>query len=176
MNNKNISVLIAERDRCWAEIRKYESKLSEIIAKSTPPCSFDFILFFQCIGLVLTDLALYEDEFLDVDEDIRKLFKDNSPSGALQKILKEVDCWKSIGNENLSLEERLKAIEDLRKNLWGNLSCKRDEIVNIMQIFPLIDDLNDFALMLQCVSTVIVELSLKEKELELLGINDFPEK
>ncbi len=172
----NINTAIAERDRCWAHIREYRDALVEIVSGSRETKTFDFILFFQCITLVLADIALYEKDFPVIDDEAKKLLFDETPAGVLSRVIKEVDYWSAIDDKTSSDEDKLVAIEDLRKSVWGNISCRKNELVELMKAYPKIEDVVGFTLLMQCVSVVILELDLKEKELKILGMDDLPEK
>lgn len=171
----NINTIIAERDRCWAAIRKYRNTLVEIASGSREIQTFDFILFFQCLTLILTDIEIYKKDFIEIDDEAKKLLLDETPANVLLKIIKEADYWKSIEDKKSSGEKRLIAIEDLRKTVWGDIACREDELIKLVKIYPHIEDANGLTLLMQCVSVVVLELDLKEKELTVLGMDDLPE-
>jgi hypothetical protein len=169
--------MIAERDRCWAFMRQYKSQLRSLLIDDHTLSPFDFILFFQSLALVLTDITIYQEDFMDdLNEEDKQLIQDNSSSGIFQRIVKEKKYWQYIENETYSANDRLAAIKNLRKSLWGNISYQKNDLAELMISYPVIDGPTNFSLLLQCIGIIIMELDLCEKELQILGIDDFPEK
>lgn len=165
---------IAERDRSWAEIREHEHELAELVKAILDPSEItpsNFILFSQAIALVLTEITIFEDDF-SID--------DPSDSGTVKKVflrmMEEIGYMKTIGDEDLSNEKRLEAVSQLRHSMWEGIANKKNDIISLMAALPEIKEDNHFILTLQCVSMVGLELELKNKELALLGLDDFPEK
>jgi len=166
MNQNEKVVATAERDRCWADLRGNAKRLSELLlgAKDVKLDPLDFLLFYQCIIIVLAELEFFEEEF---PEEVETLKKDNA-GAALLRTLRDTGYWKDMVDEKLSVEKRLKAIEKLRKSTWSNMFSKKDEILELQAGYP--DKMEDrkMHLMMQCVAIVGLELDLKRREIELI--------
>jgi len=176
MDDKEIMMAIASRDRCWAEIREKKDRLSELLMDQSKLKPSDLRLLLKCITLVFADITLYEKDFLAENEEEKEFLTDNSPSGSLNRMTKGISCWQIIGDEDSSSEKKLGAIKDIRKSLWGNLLYRKDELVESVEGLTSMEDNKDnFHLLFSCMSMVVVELSLKEIELKILGIDDYPE-
>ena len=175
MIENNALMYQADCDRCWTEMRQQLSQLEKIIKGKEEFEPIDFILIFQCLTLIIAEIALHEKHFLSINEKTKKFFSDDSLYGYLKRTIEEVKYWKIITNEELSLEKRLETIEILRKSIWGVISCQKNKLIDLMQYFPNINDSKDFGLLIHCVSVAILELDLKEKEIKLLGIDNFLE-
>lgn len=165
---------IAEKDRCWAELREHEEDLSKLIHKIVEPDKItpsDFILFSQTIALVLSEIAIFEDDF-----SIKEIPSSDMVKHAFSKMFEDMGYMKIIGDVDVSTEKRLETLAQLRHSVWEGMVYKKDAIVDLFENLSTMDDMAHFILMLQCVSVVGLELELKHKELVLLGIDDFPEK
>ena len=66
----------AERDRCWAGMRENKKVLQEIIQEKEVE-KYDIKLLRDCLKLVLMDIELYEDKFLEKDIEIDEVLKEN---------------------------------------------------------------------------------------------------
>lgn len=166
--NDSTVAQVAERDRCWAELRDNEDKLAELVKGKKNMDPFDFMLFHQCIAIVLTEIALFEEEFLDVDKETKKLIEDRSAAGALMRTLRETGYWKDMVDKKLSNEKRSEAIQKLRKSMWANMVLKKEKITQLMDLFPQLSDIDDMHVLMQCAAMVGLELNLKEREIDLL--------
>ena len=168
MDNKAKISKGAERDRCWAAMRDIRDELYGIVQQKHSVHPMDFLIMSQCLALVLTDIELYGDEFLDVDEEELELLKDSTPAGFIARVNEEKKSWKVIEDEKRSYEERQDAIDKIRKSLWGLMTIRKDSIINLFQNFPDLEGPKDYALLMQCVSMVLVGLDLRKTELEIL--------
>ncbi len=165
--NQNEKVLAtAERDRCWADLRENAERLSELVkgAKELKLSSLDFLLFYQCIVIVLADFMLFAEEF---SKEAEGSFKDGGVGGALLRTLRDTGYWKDMIDDRLPTEKRLQAVEKLRKSTWSSMFTKKDEIIKLQAVYPKIEE-DNMHLMLQCVALVGLELDLKKREIEIL--------
>lgn len=154
----------AERDRCWADLRGSAGRLSELIRGDEGELSpLDFLLFYQCIVIVLAEFMLFAEDF----SDIAKSLDNKGPGGQLLRTLRETGYWKDMVDDKLAIEKRLKAVEKLRKSIWVHMFTKKDEIIKLQAIYPKIEEHN-MSLMMQCVALVGLELDLKKREIELI--------
>lgn len=168
MEQNEKTVAIAERDRCWADLREHKDRIVQITKNLKELEPSDFILFYQCIVIVFTEITIYEKEFLDNDDHIKKLLKDNSAPGCVLKIIREANFWRDMINKKLSREKRIAALHALRKSIWANMAIKKSKIAELMENFPAIENPEQMHTMMQCATIVILDIGLKEKEIELL--------
>ena len=148
----------------WNAITGEKDKLVAITTDAQPLSPDDPILFLQCLTLVMTDIMLYEDSLTNVDEEIKELIEDHSAAGYLLRVMKELSCWKLVTDKTKTSKEKLEAITSLRKCSWGAMCKQADDLLRVMQKFPMIDDPNELSLVIQCVSLVVLELDLREEE------------
>ena len=167
MNQNEKTIVIAERDRCWADLRENIVNIDAILEGKTELDSMDYILLYQCITIVLSELLLFEEDFLDIDEETERLVKDKSHVSSLMRIIKETGYWKDMINEKLSEEQRIKAIQNLRKSVWANMNSKKEGVIDLQSSYPKID-LQGMHLVIQCAAIVSLELNLRKREIDLL--------
>ncbi len=161
-------VAIAERDRCWADLRDSEDKIAALMRGKKDFDPMDFLLFHQCIAIVLTEITIFEEDFLDVDKETKGLLEDRSSEGALMRTLRETGYWKDMIDKKLSNEKRSEAVQKLRKSMWANMVLKKDKITKLMGSYPQLDDVEDMHVLMQCMAMVGLEINLKGREIELL--------
>lgn len=171
MESSNRLAQEAVRDGCWVEMRLHKDALNSLATGRNAIDQSDFLSFFQCLTLVLTEIALYEKDFIYSDREIEELFFDKSSEGAFLRIIKEVSYWKIIEDKKNTQEERLGILEKLRKCVWGHIVPLKDKLIELVKKYPNITDPGDLALLFQCVSLVVVQLELKDKEIEILEEN-----
>jgi len=160
----------AIRDGCWVEMRLRKEELNTLASGERRITQHDFLAFFQCLTLVLTEISLYEKDFVCSDGKIGKLLFDKSPEGAFLRIIEEASLWKFVEEDN-SQEDKLKTLEKLRECVWGSMVPHKDKLIQLVRKFPHMNDTEDMALLFQCVSLIIVQLEIKEKEIEILEDN-----
>lgn len=168
MKQNEKTIVIAERDRCWADMREHKNRISQLVKSTKDLEPSDFILFYQCICIVLTEINIYGEEFLDYDELTKKLLKDTSTAGSMLKIIRETNFWRDMCDKKLSKEKRIVALNDLRKSIWANMTMKKSKIVKLMGSFPAVENPEQMHTMIQCATIVTLDMDLKERELELL--------
>ncbi len=165
MNQDEKVLATAERDRCWADLRENADRLSELLrGKEKDLNPLDFLLFYQCIVIVLAEFLLFQEEFTK-EAEVSPV--DKGIGGALLRTLRDTGYWKDMVDDKRPTEKRLKAIEKLRKSTWGNMFAKKDDIIKLQAIYPQLEEEN-MGLMLQCVALVGLELDLKKREIEIL--------
>ena len=107
----------AERDRYWAAMRENKNILQEVIQENEVEIEIDKQeLACFCLKLILIDLDLYEDKFLEKDEEIEEIQKETDSNtkilfklNFLSKILSIVYSYEC----NIDIKE--KAINKIRK-------------------------------------------------------------
>ena len=167
MDKNEKTVAIAERDRAWAELRDNGEKIAELLKGKKELEPFDFILFYQCITIILTEIVMSEKELLDVDESTKALLEDRSIAGSLLRTLREAGYWKDMVDNKLKSVERLEALAKLRKSMWANMAVRKEEITTLMSEYPELSQEKMHTLM-QCVAMVALELDLRTREIELM--------
>jgi hypothetical protein len=158
---------IARRDQVWAGLREYHDYL-ELLIGGKKPAPFDFLLFYRCVDIVLNEIDLYYYEILNVPQETRELMKDNSAAGLLIRTAKEAKNIRVIDDEQKSVEEKQKAIVDLRSTIWGFLLYMRNDISEMGKKLPVLTDDKDIFLLYQCLSTILLELELADIEVKIL--------
>jgi hypothetical protein len=160
MNQDERTVAIAEKDRCWADLRENEKTIASLLKGKKDLDPIDFLLFYQCVVIVLAEFMIYEEppSEMDIDEGM---------SGSLLRTIREVGYWKDMSDEKLSSEKRTEALKKIRKSIWDNMFVKKDRIIKVQATYPDIDK-EDMHLMMQCVAIVSLELDLKKREIELM--------
>jgi len=166
MNQKEKIASIAERDRCWTDLRENGRYLITLLEGKNSFTPMDAILLFQCVTVVFADIILF-DELVSIDEDMEKDIAKDIESGGIEKIIRELEYWRDILDDSFLNEEKLSAIKKLRKSLWVDLGAKRDEFSDLIMSFPNIN-LSQMQLMMRCVAMVVLELDLQTIEIELL--------
>lgn len=162
MNQDEKIVAIAEKDRCWADLRENGGNIKALLMgtgkeKLEP---LDFLLFYQCIVTVLAELMIYEEPPIDAD-------LDKGTTEALLRTLRETGYWKDMVDEKLSREKRTEALNKLRKSIWDNMFARKDKIMKAQALYPDIEK-EDMHIMMQCVAIVSLELDIKKREIELM--------
>ena len=79
--------------------------------------------------------------------------------------------WKITEDKKNAKEKRLEILEKLRKCVWGHIVPFKAKLVQLVRQYHNITDPGDLALLFQCVSLVVVQLELKDKEIEILEEN-----
>lgn len=171
MEESNRLAREAVRDGCWVEMRSQKEVLNSLATGRNIIDQSDFLAFFQCLTLVLTEICLYERDFIYSDKEIEGLLSDKSSEGPFLRIIKEVSYWKIIEDKKNTQEERLGILEKLRKCVWGHMVPLKDKLIQLVRKYPNITDSEDLALLFQCVSLIVVQLELKDKEIEILEEN-----
>jgi len=166
MNQEEKIVAIADRDRAWADLRKHKDKIVDILKGKEHLEPFDFILFFQCATIVLADLTLF-DEYTELNDEWEKTLKEDRASGGLLRFLREAGYWKGMEDDGMPNDQRLELISKLRQSIWVNMGLKKDEIINLIFLYPDIDK-GRLHLVMQCCAMVALELDMQKKEIELL--------
>lgn len=162
------TVTEAERDRCWADLREHKDRIGKLIKNPKKLESFDFILFYQCIAIVIAEIVIYEEEFVENDEYLKKLREDKGTAATMLKMLRETNFWRDMCDKELSNEKRLVALHDLRKSVWTNMAMKKLKIMELVRDFPNLDNSEQMFTMMQCVAIVALNIDLQEREIELL--------
>jgi len=160
---------IAERDRCWAELRERKDNNAALMhfSQKEDKGPVDFLLFFQCISMVLADITLYEEDFLNIDKHMKQIIEDRSAAGCMIRSLREAGHWQEMVDKKLSNEKRLEAVDKFRKSIWASMVVKKDTIIKLAQDYPELESDEQIHLMMQCVAIVGLEIELREKEIEL---------
>ena len=158
----------AARDRCWADLRDNKDEISQLMMGKKKINEKDFILFFQCAVVVLAEINMYEDEFLDFDTETKRLLEDKSKTGALMRNLREVGYWRDIVDENLPMEKKMNAINNFRKNMWAFMALKKERLIEVVDAYPGIKKEKEMYILMQCVALTALEIELRGIEIELL--------
>jgi len=156
----------ADRDRYWAEVRDEKQRILAIFMGKDLDAK-DIIFCFKCLILVLNDLDLYIDNFLDFDKKTRELLQDDTAAGEILRVLLEARTVKRIEDKKLSLEERQKALEKYKNIVWGNLIGKKKELIEVVQVFPHIT-IEQGLLVYHCLSVILLQLDLADTEINML--------
>ncbi len=159
-----------ELRKAWDEIKKKRSEFHKLLAGKAKPDSFDVILFYQAVSLIMESLAVREKQLKNapnkvgdigkcIIKEVEKEFGDIAP---------EIACFLISENEKLPVSQRLDAIEKIRLVSWKSLFNQRHELEELSKRFPNSLNREDMGLLFQCISLVVLELDMKDKEIEIL--------
>ena len=171
--------LVKEREilESWDQIKKHEKSLSEILLMYREAVPKDYVLFYQCINMVLDYTKFYEEEIIKPSKKInkqpildstRELLK-SIPKELFDKIANELQFYIQADNEEASISKRLEAIEKIRRICWKRIYDERGDIEKLSNKFPL-EKLGEkeFVLLFKCISMVALEISMKDQEVGIL--------
>jgi len=162
--NKNKLIHQVQRDRIWADIRTYKEHLDKLVNGEMPFSTFDTALFYRCVKITIEETEMYE-EWLKMDKKVRDSLTDTSAGGTLLKIYKENYNLRIILNNNATCAVKEKAMRDVRLSIWGGLLDDREDIVDMLANYPLLINNEQIILLFRCLSTILLELSLRDIEI-----------
>ena len=158
--------LKAEQDQAWAEMSEHKDSLYSMIMLATKE-NFNLELCVSCLKLVATEIFLYEnlDNFKENTEKKSSMF--------MSKQLTMLDDIFSITSKNVSLIEKQKSMESFRNVALDYLKSNREKIIKLSEGPESNGPLNveNIAIIMQCVCWTFLELLLREIELKLLENN-----
>lgn len=163
-----------KRDMMWAEMRSKMSSLYKIVFTANINYS-DFILLYSCLQLVLIDIELYEEYFMEYKneehKDIVKDFKrilENENDDLLEKELfyKSSNVFE-FNNHKIPIEKRQAMLETFRVDVWKNMVLKKQEINEIFHLFPSLSS-EQTNILYQCITVVFFELMSKSIEIDMI--------
>ncbi len=165
----------------WDEIKLNKKDLADVILFNRDVKQIDFILFFQCMALVLENLEVNEEEIKkapdkieidDIDEKLDTIFAGffkNVEKVCGKDLRGEIECFLTYINDSKPINERVKAIEKIRMLAWKNLFNMKNDISVLMERYPQGSmETEDFMLIFKCVSMILLELDLKDQYNEIL--------
>ncbi len=168
----------------WDEIKEHEETLSEILMCKKEVEAFDYILFLQCANIVLEYIEFHKGtlekipkriegglnpEGLSLLKDAKEILK-NLPKHLTDQISREVEYYAKSADESVPVNERLEAVDSIRNLSWRQLYTKKSKVVSLCDRFPDPGEMNedDYMLVFKCMSMVILELSMKDMEVNIL--------
>jgi hypothetical protein len=169
-NEKELALLIANRDGAWAEIRQRQSEIIEIIDSGYIEDKKSNGIILNCLNLVIGDFVIYESKYSkNPDKKMEKLFKSKiSDFSYYSKMIKLiVGLMDTIDNAKLDTEERLNAVEQIRRQTWYNIYAYFMDIIEMIMGIQEISS-KQKQLIINCLRTVITELNLQEIEISLI--------
>lgn len=174
MNNKEKNkkiCQIAERDRDWAALRERKDRLSELINNivyhKPSADTLDFILYFQCLRVALTEIYIYEEKDL-FSEEIKSILSDKTEEGILKRLQKEMELWEYVSEKKNPIKKRFESMNIVKNIIWGYLVGEKEKIKNIIEVYPNITTQEDMALLVQCMSIILMELEINDIEIDIL--------
>ncbi len=167
----------------WDQIKKYERELSEILLMVREVDAHDYILFFQSISLVLEYVNFYEDELVaslaKIEEttitDRTKEVLKNIPEELFDEIAPEMQLYMESDSDDMPIHDRLASIDKVRQLCWKRLYKRKEDIGKLCHKFPEPDAMGEeeYILLFKCLSMIILELSMKDQEIEILEKSKF---
>jgi hypothetical protein len=164
----------------WEEMETSKQQLSQLLLNQRQLGPQDFILFFQCMILVVENVEIHKEEIEDspdrlevenTDEKFYNIFgplSENVEKLCGKEIIGEIEYFLMSMDDSKTINERFDAIEKIRMSAWKNMSNKKDEIVELLERYPKDICADDFMLIFKCISMILLELDMKNQERQML--------
>lgn len=166
----------AKRDLMWAQMRENEDKLHQIVLTGNIDKD-DFILFYSCLQLIMVDVDLYENYYLDNMTPKYKnkdLFDPTSPKdpenfarNIILEIKEQLDNLNRIKDKGIGYEEKQNILEQFRIDIWGKLILNKDMLNNVYNSYPVLSQ-EEVSFLFRCITIVLFELIVRQIEINLI--------
>lgn len=173
--------------RHWDEIRPSGENLSDLLMNRRKFNPLDYITLYQCMTLVLENLEVYEEEIKNTPDNIKiknsnsdfqKIFGELSMKVKKhigREALREIECLFITMDDKSSIDEKFTAIQKIKKMAWKSIYKHKQDILEIIEIYPGQVDKERIYLIFKCISMVLLELEMQRQEKELLeNLYNFP--
>lgn len=158
----------AERDRAWADLRAKRNNIYDLIMGKNKFSLFDIVFCYHCVALVIEDLELYHEYYSYLDEEAKNFITNPTADVMVDYIIKEKEVWNFINDEKQTTEDRIKKIEEIRRKTWAIAATKIEDFKKLLSVFPKIETTEDILLVFNCLALIVMELDLKDKEIDIL--------
>jgi hypothetical protein len=170
MNQKEELMLISKLDSTWKFLRDNQEKIERIIENfSLIPNAekIDEELFKACIFTVNTELLFYKNNVEEIlgpeTEDVTEII-----NKGLSRIAQAQKRWEELLNGNKSFTEKFKILREIREELWAMAKREEKKINSLNQSYPNIEGILDFLILIECLSTILIEIKLRDIEFDLM--------
>jgi len=161
-----------------------KERLADLILNKKKFQPEDIDAVFKCVVVVLEKLEVHEDEikvtsetvenininakFIEIFEPIideLKKIMGNDISG--KDILDEIACFFVTLDDDASIDDKFRAIQEIKTNAWKTMYNKRKSVENLIWDYPVLKA-KEIILIFRCISIVLLELDLQDQEKILL--------
>lgn len=148
----------------WNQIKEKRNELVAIgLGKKIN--AFDAILMYQCISIILENITVYEEKFKkDSNSKEARKSADQIIADMINKLI-EITLTKCV--DMVSAQKKIKAIEETRQINWEYLYKQRIKLIELSTDFMNYKG-KDSSLLYQCVYLVLLEIDLKQMEIDTL--------
>jgi len=174
--------------KSWEALRDKRENLIALLKGGKELESFDTVLMYQCLTVVLEHLTLQEDTLKEITEErvVNEIGEDakldgfikslittafqgttDNIEGLLRSIAGEVENLMTAMNSDAPINKRLDAVENIKLNSWKHLFDRKEEISELSERFPNVDK-DDIILIYKCLSVILLELDMIDQEIEIL--------
>jgi len=157
----------------WKDIRSEREELTKFLSGEKDigngTNARDLVLCYQCISLILEHISVYEQDIKKAPDKIEGI--DPTPSKIEQlygESAREVFCLFVSDNEKMPIDQRLKAVEQIRLVAWKQILKEKQNLTSMVDETTNFQDLEEQELLLRCVSITILEMDMQDQEIKIL--------
>jgi len=158
----------------WQEMKIHRNQVAELTDGTIGKSPENIMVVYKCVDTVLNNILFYEEE--DTEKEL-VFKKDFTSEELISKMREGVDTLNIILREiSKSYTERLEAIANMRKLVWGCVENDKEKIISVFQKLteafikrqPVEENRSELMLIYKCIVVVFLELSMKEAEVSIL--------